>query len=206
MPSTVTFLDGETQYEVRVLEVVPGPINPRTHRWMFRAVNVELAAIRDKDGSGDIKESSCNDTEKDLGHIPNPRALKRHQSHFSWEHRTLVKVRNLEAGKNDGVEWADYFMWVCLDKNQGFPLNYLLEELEPEGPKVYGAAFVFKKTTDSGGPDDEEIAAYLQTSDDDFNDDDKISRLENRILKKMMKPLKSPHLSCDDQSVEYPPH
>ena len=65
---------------------------------MFDTVNVELSTIEDKDDPRDLDGPSCNDIERSLGHLPGSKALEKHQSHFRWKHRTLVKVQGLEAG------------------------------------------------------------------------------------------------------------
>ena len=206
MSSTETLPDGQNQYKIGILHVLHGAIPENTHRWLFNSGNVQLFAVSKKDGHGRIRRSSCTNIEKELGHIPDPKALERYASNFSWEHRTVVKFRRLEAGKNDGVKLADYLMYVCLDESTGLPLNSLLSgSLVPGAPKVYGGAFVFKKTTDSGEPDDSKIAAYLHSRDDDFDKEEDITWLEERILKRLMLALKHCHLSDEISSVESPP-
>ena len=231
MSSTVTLPDGQDQDDIRVLHVLHGPVPENSHRWLFNSGSVDLSTISKKDGPRRILKSSCTKIEKELGHIPDKNALERYASNFSWEHRTVVKAR-LRAGKDDGVKLADYLMYVCLDESTGLPLNNLLSgSLVAGAPKVYGGAFVFKKTIDSGEPGDSKIAAYLQSRDDDLDTEENITWLEERILKRLMIALTYRHIydevsfaespdqglvgilsdsesaeSSDDESAESPPH
>ena len=189
MSSTVPRPKGQDQYSIEILHVFAGPIDPR-HRSMFSTHKVDLNTIGEDYAEPicDIDESSCNEIEKQLAHLPDPKALEKHKE-FSWDHRTLVKARDLEAGKKDGVELADYLMYVCLDENAGLRENEFLGSLVAYAPKVYGGAWIFKKTTDSGEPDGKEIAAYLQSSEDDLNKKNKLLFVEG-ILTSLMEELK----------------
>ena len=196
--------EGRKQSHVKMLHLFPGALStPR--RWQFTTETVNLLKISNEEIRGDIHEDSCKEIEKKLGHIPDGEALERCYRKFSWEHRTLVKVRYLKAGKNDGVKLADYLMYVCLDKVENLQLNEYLEELVPGAPKVYGSAFIFKKTTGTGESEYEtEIARYLESSDDDFGQEMEFEFFQERILKKLMKAVG--YASSAKKGVDSPPH
>ena len=200
MSSTVTLPNGLHQTYVGILYVNPGHL-----RYGFDKDKLKLSEVIDGAEYGDIDASLCNDIERQLGHVPSQEALDSSYWDFSWEHRTLVKVPNLEADPMDGVERADYLMYVCLDESTALKRNSYLEELVPGAPKVYGGAFVFKKTTESGEVEGSEpIAAYLQDSGDVFNQEIEDSKFRERILKKLMEAV-CQHSSAN-QSVEPPSH
>ena len=186
MASSAIVLDGQDQAYVGILYVPSGTRESATRRWRFKPDSVKLAAIGDEDDPRDIDESSCKDMEIHLGHLPDFKALKDEYRDLSWEHCTLVKVPDLEADPADGVERADYLIYVCLEESSGFERNEYLEWLVSRPLKVYGGALVFKKTTDSGESDDSEIAAYLQSESGYFNKTMKNSLFEERILIKLM--------------------
>ena len=188
------------QSEVGVLYIMPQP-----DRWGFIRDSVALSGVNGSE-NGDIDGRLCDDTENALGHIPNPDQLDDFRGDFRWKHRTLVKVRNLEAGKQDGVERADYLMYVCLDENSGRQRNGFLEGLVSGSVKVYGSAFVFKKTTESGEWGDQNPAVYLNDRDksNEFNMGMKVPEFIERILTKLMEA--AVRQSSANQSVESPPH
>ena len=200
MSSKVTSYDGLDQAYVGALYVSPGP-----YKQELTPAKLRLAEVVEVVEHGDIDESLCNDTEKQLGLVPGQDALDDCYWDFNWEHRTLVKVPNLEADPKDGVERADYLMYVCLEEKTGFPRNTDLEELVSGAPKVYGGAFVFKKTTESGEVEGEDpIAAYIQTSDYVFNQGIEESEFKDRILKKLMEAVV--HASSAKKGLGSPPH
>ena len=154
-------------------------------------------------------EGSYNKIERELGHIPNLEELNDEYWDFSWEHRTIVKLFNVEADPTDTVERADYLMYVCLNESTGLKRNTYLEGLVPGSPEVYGGAFVFKKTRESGeGQDPSEsndlrpIARYLQSDKGAFNHtiDNKV--FEERVLKNLMIGLQELFDSSDNESLE----
>ena len=197
MSSTVPPRHGRDQSDVGILYVNPGG--------GFVTHKLRLSEVMDDPKYGDTDVSLCNDIEKQLGHVPGQEALDDCYWEFSWEHRTLVKVPNLKADPSDGVKRADYLMYVCLDEVKRLKRNSYLEGLVPGSPKVYGGAFVFKKTTKSGEKEgSKRIAAYLQNSDDIFNQGIEASEFEERILTKLMEAVC--HHASANQSVKSPPH
>ena len=111
------------QSEVGVLCIMP-----HDDRWGVITDTVALSGV-DGGDHGDIEGILCDDIEKALVHIPNLEQLDDFRGDFRWRHRTLVKVRNLEAGKKDGVERADYLMYVCLDENSAVRVTVILRSL-----------------------------------------------------------------------------
>ena len=145
----------------------------------FTATNVELSNVVEN-------QPEYNDIERELGRFPAPEALNGGRWSFSWEHRTLVEVPNLEADPTDVVKRADYLMYVCLDASTEMERNSYLENLVPGSPKVYGGAFVFKKTTGSGLSDDGGTAEYLHGNTGFFNQTTEVSKFTERILTPLM--------------------
>ena len=203
MASSVNVLDGQKQHRVGILHIPPGPLQDWPRRWRYTTGGIKLAAISDDSDRRKIHESWCDETEQLLGHIPSFEELKDYHKDLSWDHRTLVKVRGLEADPKDGVKDADYLIYVCLDKSAGFERNEYLEWLVSRPPKVYGAAIVFKKTTDSGESFDGEIAAYLQNEDGEFNQKLKDKLFEERILIKLMEAVRD-YASAKERVKSHP--
>ena len=119
----------------------------------------------------DAEPGKYNDIELQLGLIPDPEALaENHFSEFYWNHRTLLKVTDLPAGSEDGVERADYLMYVCLHLDQEKYTepqdierqhNDYLSGLTPDLVPIFGPGFIFKKKRGSGESGDSGPAQYI---------------------------------------------
>ena len=200
MSSTVSRPNGQDQDNVRVLHILHWPFTKGTRRWAFNTDIIKLSPIGDGEKPGSVNEYYCTQIEKSLGRIPNPEALELYQENFSWQNRTLVKIRNVR--EKDGLKRADYFMYVCLDEKVGLDQNSLLSKLVRDF-KVYEGAFLFKTATDSG---DSKHAVYLQCSDEDFNTDEKVEYFsEQGILRDLMLALKWRDCDGDKVGVESAP-
>lgn len=169
---------------IEILHVCRWQIDDRD-RNVFDTHKVELLEVGNKDDPAHIDESSCNEIEKHLRLLPDPKALEKFEPRsFKWKDRTLVKVYGLAADKDDRAERVDYLMYVCLDEDSNLGENEFLNSLNPYAPKVYGGAWILKKEAKTGESNTDK-AVYLQNREDDLDDEKEIVFLKD-ILKTTM--------------------
>ena len=181
------------QSHVGVLVIFPDP-----KKFNYKSFPIPVSKV-DGSRSGGPHENLWNGIAKDFGLTPDFDEKEKFMKGHHWKRRTFVEARGLKAGKYDGVERADYFMYLCQDKSSIRKRNGFLEGLVPGAVEVKGSAFIFKTRTDSDHRDDKDFTEYISMGDgvhskfdSEFDIGMDIEEFKKSILTKLMEAVLDP--------------